>query len=259
MGLRDYLRARRDNKKADALMGLYDNPDDPRGILRIDGVDPEHSFWHNFPNTDTFANVLQWQFKTAYDVDTTNAWTQVKSGIGSPDGLTVQNLRGGYAKAVNGAGDDEYYGYTSKYSVATLEALKLTWFQTQIMVKDVSEADLFVGLMTPAETTGIFDARVDSIGFYLVDGSGLLYCETNNTSTPTQASTGITLEDSTVYKIGFVAVGVTAVYFHVNETYVKTSTANIPTAALAVAFGLRNGTGAANELSINTINVGLER
>ena len=113
--------------------------------------------------------------------------------------------------------------------------------------------------MTPAATTGIFDARVDSIGFYLADGSGLLYCETNNTSTPTQSSTGITLEDSTVYKIGFVAVGVTVVYFYVNETYVKASIANIPTAALAVAFGLRNGTGVANELSINTINVGLER
>ena len=257
MALKDYWIARKDKEKGNALMGLYDNPDDPRGILRIDGVDQTHSFWHNFPNVDTYANVLQWQFKTAYDVDTTNAWTQVAGGAGTV--LTVQNLRGGYAKAVNGANDDDYYGYTSKYSEATLEALKLTWFQTQIMVKDVSEADLFVGLMTPAETTGIFDARVDSIGFYLVDGSGLLYCETNNTSTPTQASTGITLEDSTVYKIGFVAVGVTAVYFHVNETYVRTSAANIPTAALAVAFGLRNGTGAANELSINTINVGLER
>jgi len=257
MALKDYWIARKDKEKGNALMGLYDNPDDPRGILRIDGVDQTHSFWHNFPNVDTYANVLQWQFKTAYDVDTTNVWTQVAGGAGTV--LTVQHSRGGYAKAVNGAIDDDYYGYTSKYSVATLEALKLTWFQTQIKVKDVSEADLFVGLMTPAATTGIFDARVDSIGFYLVDGSGLLYCETNNTSTPTQASTGITLEDSTVYKIGFVAVGVTAVYFHVNETYVGTSAANIPTAALAVAFGLRNGTGAANELSINTINVGLER
>jgi len=59
MALKDYFRARRDNKKANALMGLYDNPADPRGILRIDGVDLEHSFWHNFPNIDTFANVLQ--------------------------------------------------------------------------------------------------------------------------------------------------------------------------------------------------------
>ena len=44
MALKDYWIARKDKEKGNALMGLYDNPDDPRGILRIDGIDLEHSF-----------------------------------------------------------------------------------------------------------------------------------------------------------------------------------------------------------------------
>jgi hypothetical protein len=255
--MKDWWISRKDKRKGNALMLLYENPDDPLGISRIDGISNTHSFWHDFPNVDMFANILKWEFKTAYDVNATNVWTQVAGGSGTV--LTVQDVRGGFAKAINGASDDNYYGYSAKYSNCTLEALKLTWFQTQIAVKDVSEADLFVGLMTPAATTGIFDARVDSIGFYLTDGSGLLYRETSKTSTPTQVSTGITMADTVVIKLGFVVVSTTAVYFYVDEQYVGCSTTNIPTAALGPAFGLRNGAAAANELSINTINVGLER
>lgn len=105
-------------------LGLERFTDDPEDVLRIEDVPLKVPFPYmpTIPAIGIYCHPLLWLFKTAYDINSTNVWTEANSGTGTV--LTVQDERGGIAKFTNGAGDNNYYYYFSKYENAKLQAGK---------------------------------------------------------------------------------------------------------------------------------------
>jgi hypothetical protein len=235
------------------MAGFYNKSTDPTWLLRHDGGPLD-----SMPVNPQYFNPVVFRFLTAYDVNTTSVWDEVAAGSGT--GLTVQDARGGKAKFINGGTDNNAYTYTSKYEVAKLASGKDFWFWTTIAVADVSEADLFVGLSAKIGSGVLFDNRVDTIGFYLTDGDATLFCECNKNGTPTQVTSGVDLSDGIEKFVGFHAKSTTEVEFWVgnanNVPHLATIiSTNLPDdEELTVAFALRNGTGAANNLIISAIH-----
>lgn len=253
-----YRMSKSQRRESAEAAGMYPKPGDPDGVLRVNSGDDFGSPYHGFPMPPIFPNTLQWQFKSAYDVDGSNVWDIANTGTGTP--LACQDGRGGWAKSVNGVTDNNYYSYQSKYKPIALVAGKNLWLVTEIKVKTVNQADLFVGLTPAIATTAIFDAWVDVVGFYLNDGQGgLLRCVTSNGSALTLKSTGVSMADDVAIKLCIKIEGVSQAYFYVNDIPKAVSKAYIPTTNMGFAFALRNGEGAANELSINTVFIGMDR
>lgn len=196
---------------------------------------------------------LHWLFNKLSDVSV-NAFTRTEVGSGTQ--LVLQDELGGVAKFTNGAADDDYQMY---FSIA--ECLQIpndchiTW-RTKIRIADVDQADMFVGYCETLGSGNLFDDRVDCVGFYLTDGSPIVKGETKAT-TGSQTSTGITLEDNTWVELlmGIECISgesFKSVNFFVNGLLVKRLITTIPTDAMKLAFGLRNGQAVANSFSITT-------
>lgn len=242
--------------------GIYNKTAEP-GIFRSNAggatAHPGNKDIHN-PLIAATWHIYEW--KSAYDVNTTNVWTE--TAVGSGTGLAVQDARGGKAKFTNGATDNDTYSYAAKYEICKVSAGKDTSFATTIEVKDVDKADLFVGLAAKLGSGNLFDNRVDSIGFYLVGATGAsLYAECNKDGTATQTDTGVDVADATELAIGFRIVSNVKVIFFagttlLRPTYVTTMTTNIPdNEELAVHFGLRNygGVSGGNALTLSSIKI----
>ena len=97
MGAKQWLnRARSKDPSMDKMMGitgLYADPNDPTGIMRIDQGGNREGQYNGFPICAIFPNMIDYQFKSATDVETTNLWAQ--TAVGSGTVLTVQAGRGG--------------------------------------------------------------------------------------------------------------------------------------------------------------------
>jgi len=240
-------------------LGLYQYENDPFGMLRSDESDTTNAWWHNAvqrPADPLRRPAHKYYFDRTVDV-TSDRFAQSASGSGTV--LTLQDRRGGWAKFTNGAGDDEYYFYEAVNEIAAMVDGQSIWFDTEIEITDVDEADLFIGLCATLGSGDLFDNRVDCVGFTLADGSGALQYVATQDSTGAPAATGETLVDLTAVKLSFVVTGLTRVDFYVNDKYVANLTTNLPDdEEMGLAFGLRNGTGVANAMSISTTTVLLD-
>ena len=239
------------------------------GTVRPSG-DEEYSrkFWggaydknvgHYMPTLPLFGGFefLPFFMHRTIDTDTTDIWTEAHSGTGT--GLTLQDADGGRAKIVNGTGDNNYYTYFSNGEIVKLSANRQIYlFAHALKIKDVDQADWFMGLCAKLGSGNLFDNRVDAIGFYGTDGSALIRAETNKDGTASQVSTGQSLTDDTEEWLGLHINGTTAVYFYTGNArgYRCLRTASIPdNEELAVAFGCRNGQAAANEMTVGQIDI----
>lgn len=232
--------------------GLYNRVNDPKGATRHRGsnrtTDQLH-FKPNLPTIPKYGFVKVWSFVNLHDVDTTNVWDETNSGSGTS--LTPQDARGGYAKVTNAATDNSYYFYESKYEIAKLSSSKGLWFRSHFKVGDADQADLFVGLCARLASGNLFDNRVDSIGFYLEDGSALLKIECGKNGTATQTTTTKTVSDGTALSLGIHVVSTSIVEFFAGEDYIGEIKTNLPDdTELAFSFGVRNGQASANNMSI---------
>jgi len=238
---------------------LQTKPADPQGMSRHYGLGPALDQFEDMPvlpGIPMFGYVNQYTFQNALDVDTTNKWTEVNDNAGT--GLTVQDERGGLAKFTNDTGDNDFYYYVSVNEVTGLVTAKDLWFFTKIRILDVSEADWFVGICAKVSAAdALFDARVDSVGLFGVDGSAIIRLESNKDSTSTPNTDGVkSLVDDTIINLAFHVVGVTQVHYFAGTpgaryAYLGSVATDIPDdEEMAFSFGCRNGTGGANAMSI---------
>jgi len=246
-----------------AACNLYSVTSEP-GMMRVEaGGNTAGLFDQAVAFPQHMAHNLIYDFTSAYNVNTTNVWTEVG---GSGTGLTVQDARGGFARIANQAStDNAYYYYVSKYEPFAVSSGKHAWFFTTIKIEDVSTCDLFVGLCAKVSAANaLFDARVNSIGFYMTGGvttDSVLYAECKKT-TAEASSTSFTLTDATEVCIGFHVVSNEKVLFYAGNSP-KTlaykcgiGSTYIPTTELAVAFGIRNyGAATAQTLDISSIKL----
>lgn len=232
---------------------------DPTGFFRTENTPAERpwAYLPTLPAIGARLHINLWQFNNAYCVNTTNVWTEAAVGTGT--GLTIQDARGGVAKFINGASDNDYYTYFSKYEVAKLVAGKGLWLHGIFNIADVDQADWFFGLTALLGSGNLFDNRVDAVGFYGADGSANINCECTKNSTATQSTGKGTLTDSTDKEFLIYANGTSAVYFYLSNAsgrldYVATITTNLnDDETMAVAFGLRNGQASANNMTTGRV------
>lgn len=240
-------------------LGLYQYQDDPEGMLRSDEGDTTKIWWHNAvqrPADPLRRPAHRYFFDRTVDV-TSDRFGETAVGSGSV--LALQDRRGGWAKFTNGATDNNYYFYEAVNEIALTVDGQSIWFDTEIEITDVSEADMFIGLCATLGSGNLFDNRVDCVGFTLADGSGALQYVATKDGTGSPAATGETLDDATAVKLSFVVTGLTRVDFYVNDNYVANLEANLPDdEEIGLSFGLRNGTGSANAMSITTTTVLLD-
>lgn len=232
---------------------------DPQGMSRHKGLGPTKDQFEDMPKLPgipMFGYKAEYVFQDTLDVDTTNKWTEVNDNAGT--GLTVQDERGGLAKFTNDTGDNDFYYYVSVNEIAKVDSAKDLWFFTKIRILDVSEADWFVGLVKKVSAAdALFDARVDSIGFFGTDGSALVRLEANKDSTSVPNTDGvISITDDVIWNLAFHVVNDDEVHFFgglpgTRYSYLGTIATNVPDdEEMAFAFGCRNGTTAANAMSI---------
>lgn len=232
---------------------------DPQGVQRHFGIGPTLDQFEDMPKLPSipmFGYVAEYRFQDTLDVDTTNKWTEVNDNAGT--GLTVQDERGGLAKFINDTGDNDFYYYVSVNEIAKVDSAKDLWLFTKIRILDVSEADWFVGLCAKVSAAdALFDARVDSIGFFGTDGSAIVRLESNKDSTSVPNTDGvISITDDVIWNLAFHVVNDDEVHYFgglpgTRYSYLGTVATNIPdNEEMALAFGCRNGTTSANAMSI---------
>jgi hypothetical protein len=258
----DWSKARKRSgasKAIAATVGLYELGSDPAGEMRFSAGGREQNVFDlllSNPAVSPDTRVIHMPFLDDYDINTTNRWDESNSGSGTS--LTIQDAIGNKAKVTNGGLDNNYYYYELKYEKAQLQSGKDVWFYTSIEIGDVDEADLFVGLCADLASGDLFDNRVDCIGFTLADGSAILQAVCTKDSTGSPTSTALTLSDATEYWVGFHSNGTSYVDFFAGIKGAETQRVRISTnlpddEILAPAFGIRNGTGGANTLTISDI------
>jgi len=240
-------------------MGLYQYSNDVFGMLRNNEKNTTKAWWHDAihkPASPLRRPPLRFYMLTSNDVGAVT-WDISNSGSGTP--LAVSDERGGWGISTNAAGDNNYYYYFSLSEMAALVDGKHVWFITEVQVGDVDQADVFVGLCSKLASGDLFDNRVDSIGFTMTDGSGLVSAEANMDSSAETESTGVTITDGATVELAFVVTGQSRVDYFVDNIWKCAIETGLPTdEEMAVAFGLRNGEAVANTLSIATTQVLLD-
>lgn len=239
------------------IVGLKEYDGDPKGVKRLWYGSERESLYHgehHMPAFPLMGDNLIWMFRKTSDVSS-DSWRIVESGSGTQ--LALQDERGGVAKAVLGAGNDNYQYYFARQENAQIPVDCTLVFETQIRIKDVDQADLFVGLAASLGRGNLFEDRVDAAGFYLVDGSAALAVETRLAGVATQTTGQETLADDTFIRLGMNITcksneSYKSVSFYCNGQHRTTHLTNIPTTELAFCFGLRNGEAVANEISVKT-------
>jgi len=267
--LSDYVKARRRAPAARMNMaagGMYELGSDEAGDLRFNAGGRKRSVFDLMPTNPAISprvRNVHIPFQTAYDVHAT-VWDESSQNAGTP--LAIQDSIGNKAKFTNDTGDNDYYYYEYVYEMAQLQSGKDLWFYVSVEIGDVDEADMFVGLCADLASGDLFDNRVDCIGFTLADGSAVLnaVCTKDGTGSPAAGDPTLSLTDATEVWLGFHSNGTSYVDFFAgakgSEVERWRVTTNLPDdEILAPAFGLRNGKGAANSMTISDIHLLIDR
>ena len=203
---------------------LVKKASDPAGLMRVDAGGKTVSVWDYMPTQpgvplDEIVPHV-WTFKDPTDIvsdvieATTYKWAETNSGSGTP--LAVQDEHGGVGKILNAATDNSYYFYEGANEIVKPTSGKNIWFECEVKVGDVSEADMFIGLNARLASGNIFDNRANCIGFYMGDGSSSIYTVTTKAG-EAEGTGHDALSDDTWVKLGFRYDG-SVVYFFCGDT-----------------------------------------
>jgi hypothetical protein len=229
--------------------------DDTGGIRNFSG-DERQSAYHASRDLPAFPILghgqLIWMFRKSSDVSA-DSWDITEVGSGTQ--LALQDEMGGVAKAITGSADDNNQRYFSKAECMQIPTLAVITFKTRIRILEPVQCDAFIGFCEKG--VNIISGRQNAVGFYLDDASALIRVETNSGGSSEQEASTVTLVADQWVEL---AMGIHCneiwstkhVNFFINGAFVAEHRTNIPTAAMALAFGIQNGEAVANELSITT-------
>lgn len=249
--------------------GLYRAINDPADIMRINAGQNANGVFDTsiaHPALPIPAHCHVFKFQNAYDVNTTNVWTE--GAVGSGTGLTVQDSRGGVGKVTTAATDNDFYQYSSKYEIFKIADGKHLWFWGGFQVSDATQSDIIFGLGARINGGGTIDAthnvfdtgagnRLDFMGFRKDDGDAYLDAECRKDGTATSSTAVLTAADATDIFVGMHVIEDDRVEFFAGASVsalddnVAKITTNLPdNEELAFIFGFRNGASGAESMSV---------
>lgn len=191
--------------------------------------------------------------------------TQVATGD-TTSNITIGDADGGILAFYPNDGDDDsmflqykaYSNVSTASEIFTLAAGKKLWFKSRQKISDTGESDFIIGLQS-ADTTPL-TSPVDAIWWKSDDGDDLLDFGVYKASVSTTSETAIaTIVDNTWMTTGFYFDGVDTIEYFLNDVLQGSTTADYPTAAMTISFGVQNGAAAAKTMSIDYICVCKQR
>ena len=207
-----------------------------------------------YPSDQTFYGYFN-DFMTYNSGDWTITTTEAGGGSASEE---IISGAGGQLRISNddAASDSDFLQL--KGEPFRLSTSKKAYFSARFKVNDVDQNDFIMGLQI-TDTTPL-DVS-DGVYFISVDGSAdlLLNVEKDNS---VDATTVATMEDDTFITVTwFVDPDRAGVYYSINNaTPVRVDTAKLPDDEdLTISFGIQNGEAAGNTLTIDYVNMIVER
>jgi len=152
--------------------------------------------------------------------------TVVEAGDGDSTMTLKSDAQGGWLR-IEAAGNEN----DGAQMVLKGESFKLTsgdklYFNTRILMDEVTQSDMLIGLVIGGNTT-LLGGMTDGIYFRTVDGSAAMTFVTEKDSTETSTAVA-TLVAATTYYLTFVCDGASTVDAYVNGTKVASHTTNLP-------------------------------
>jgi len=243
-----------------ANIGLqrYDNSEgsDDKGVLRNFGNDERDTPFHNSRGLPAFPILphgnLVWMFRKLSDVSS-DSW--VITEVGSGTQLALQDERGGVAKFITGSADNNYQQYVAIAESMVIPGTGVSCLMGEIKIDEPVQSDMFFGFCEKG--VDIFDGRQNSCGFYSEDGSAIVKVETNIAGDARIITSEYSLVAGTWHRLGIgiqcdASESVKSVNFFIDGEFIGRSRSKMPTAAMALSFGLRNGDRVVNGMSVST-------
>ena len=195
-----------------------------------------------------------------FDVYTAGDWTitTTEDGSGSAAEALIDG-DGGLLQVTNAAGDNDHDFLQLKGESFKLSSSKRAYFNARFKVSDATQSDFVMGLQI-TDTTPL--AASDGVNFRKDDGDALLDFVVEKDSTETLTAGVATMADDTFIQVGFFLDPDSSQvsYFINNAEPVAVVNTNLPdNEELTVSFGIQNGEAAAKVMTIDYVNVMVER
>lgn len=218
------------------------------------GYSPDNSLWRDCPLMEFQhdpASGFVWRndfntFTTAYDgLSATLTNTGAAAVVASTHGgvLKIECSDGTVAD-----NDEAYVGSTTALIVPS--AGRKIWFEASCYFTEANtdDANIIIGLSSTYAANAILDdgggPPADYYGacFFKVDGGTTWSVEcSNSTSQTTNAAIATRTSGATPIRYGVMIEGTDRATFYINSTPVSTIESNLPTAAMGLLFGVKNG------------------
>jgi hypothetical protein len=210
--------------------------------------------------TDTASTKAAGNGKFAIAADNT-AWfvTEVDSGTGQTetvlgrpvDGGTSAGAQGGWAEFRTCNADNDCLSVQLNGESFKLAYGKKLWFETQLIIEDVSETELFIGLAdSGTDLYGAAGVGVQNHVGFMCDGDGNIDCSVDEAATQSKSDTLYDFVDGSIatlatanvkHKLGFYWDGVGTVKFYVDGNLAGSKTDNGATILIPDATCLSPG------------------
>lgn len=208
-----------------------------------------------YPSDQTYYGYFN-DFMTYASGDWTITTTEAGSGNAS-EALTSQ--AGGALLLTNDDADNDLDFLQLKGESFKLSSSKRAYFSARFKVSDATQSDFVMGLQI-TDTTPL--ATTDGVFFIKDDGDTNLDFIVEKDSTSTDTTAIHTMADDTFVTVAwFIDPDASKVFYSVNNAEpVSVVNTNLPDdEELTVSFGIQNGAAAAKTMTIDYVNVMIER
>jgi len=238
-----------------------------RGILEVDAdhqvamAQAGTGVWADCPLVNLYDPLVAYHYFTDFLSFSEDEWTITVVSAGAGDStIAATGLAGGQVRV--DTAEDENDGAQAQLDAISfaLPAAGNLWFEARVEItEEVTQSDWFIGLLA-LDTTIIAGVPNNHCYFHKDDGDIKIDFANDKAGTPTANADVASCVVDTPVRLGFKWDG-TTITAYVDGVEVATSTTNIPTVAMAIAFGYLNGAGsAANEgMNVDWIRCVVER
>jgi len=208
-----------------------------------------------YPSDQTYYGYFN-DFMTYNSGDWTITTTEAGSGDASE---AVTSQAGGALLITNDDADNDADFFNLKGESFKLSSSKRAYFSARFKVSDATQSDFVMGLQI-TDTSPL--AVSDGVFFIKDDGDTNLDFIVEKDSTSTDTTAVHTMEDDTFVTVAwYIDPDASKVYYSINNAEpVGVVNTNLPDdEELTVSFGIQNGAAAAKTMTIDYVNVLIER